>query len=75
MRCGWPTKRRWARPFREQRWWLDEIAKYVGVNVAIALDDFADSPFFDRGGLFGVQRVFGDGVSALVENLNSALTG
>jgi type I restriction enzyme R subunit len=59
----------------EQRWWLDQIARHIGVNLAIAPDDLSAPPFFDRGGLFGAVRVFGpqEQVRALLAEMNQVL--
>jgi type I restriction enzyme, R subunit len=58
----------------EQRWWLDKIAEHVSVNVSIAPDDFDYGEFFNKGGRIAAARLFGKGLPALLEELNSALT-
>jgi type I restriction enzyme R subunit len=57
----------------EQRWWLDRIAEYIGVNLGIAPDDLANPPFFDKGGQIAAARVFGQELPALLDELNGAL--
>jgi type I restriction enzyme R subunit len=57
----------------EQRWWLDQIARHIGVNLAISPDDLSAPPFFDRGGLFGAARVLGPDVKRVLEEMNEAL--
>ena len=57
----------------EQRWWLDGIARHIGVNLAISPDDLSAPPFFDRGGLFGAARVLGPNVRRVLEEMNEAL--
>ncbi len=43
----------------EQRWWLDEIARHISVNLTIEVDDFDAGEFFKRGGRMAFPRVFG----------------
>ncbi|MGI8857606.1 MAG: DEAD/DEAH box helicase family protein, partial [Thermomicrobiales bacterium] len=62
-----------ARWTPEQRWWLDQIAAYIGVNLSIAPDDFEDSPFFDKGGQIKAVQVFGKELPILLEELNTEL--
>ena len=57
---------------REQRRWLDEIARHIGVNLAFTQDDLNDY-FHSEGGLFAARRLFGDELPALLEQLNQAL--
>ncbi len=57
----------------EQRWWLDQIARHIGVNLAISPEDLSAPPFFDRGGLFGAARVLGPDVKRVLEEMNEAL--
>jgi type I restriction enzyme R subunit len=58
----------------QQRWWLDEIAQHVGVNLAIAPDDFDYGEFFNRGGRVAAVRTFGPELSAILDELNQVLT-
>jgi type I restriction enzyme, R subunit len=57
----------------EQRWWLDHIARHIGVNLAISPADLSSPPFFDKGGLFGVMRAFGKDVNQVLVEMNQAL--
>ncbi|MBI3979354.1 MAG: DEAD/DEAH box helicase family protein [Chloroflexi bacterium] len=57
----------------DQRWWLDRIAQHIGVNLAVSLDDFDYGEFFNRGGRFGAMRMFGQGLPALLDELNLVL--
>jgi type I restriction enzyme, R subunit len=57
----------------EQRWWLDRIAQHIGVNLSIEPRDFNDGDFFNKGGQIAADRVFGQGLSALLEEMNSKL--
>ena len=34
----------------EQRWWLDQVATHIGVNLEIHAEDFNYGEFFNRGG-------------------------
>ena len=63
-----------GRTFRpEQRWWLDKIADYIGVNLAISRTQLQSGPFLVKGGLFGAQRALGGEMEALLDELNAAL--
>lgn len=57
----------------EQRWWLDRIAEHIGVNLSVRADDLSMGEFYNKGGQFAAQRVFGDGLPALLDELNRAL--
>jgi type I restriction enzyme R subunit len=57
----------------EQRWWLDQIAEHIGVNLAVRPDDLSMGAFYNKGGQFAALRVFGDGLPALLDELNTAL--
>jgi type I restriction enzyme R subunit len=57
----------------QQRWWLDEIAKNMGINVSVSLDDLNYYGFQQRGGQLAAQRLFGTQLASLVEELNQAL--
>ena len=57
----------------EQRWWLDRIAEYIGVNVAVTPDDLDVGEFYNRGGRIAARRVFGADLPRLLEELNLAL--
>ena len=57
----------------EQRWWLDQIAAHIGVNLSVAPDDLAYGDFFNRGGSFAAARTFGAAWPSLLDELNTAL--
>ena len=57
----------------EQRWWLDQIAAHIGVNLSVAPDDLAFGDFFNRGGSFAAARTFGAAWPSLLDELNTAL--
>ena len=57
----------------EQRWWLDEIAESIGVNLGVRADDFRYGELFKRGGWPAARRVFGEGLAELVAELNERL--
>lgn len=56
-----------------QRWWLDEIARYIGINISMQLDDLNTAEFQRRGGQVAAQRLFGARLPALLDELNSVL--
>ena len=58
----------------QQRWWLDEIARHIGINLSISLDDLNAYGFQPRGGQVAAQRLFGAELSALLEEINQALS-
>ena len=57
----------------EQRWWLDRIAEQIGVNLAVRPDDLGVGEFYNKGGQFAAARVFGEGLPALLDELNTVL--
>jgi len=58
----------------EQRWWLDRIAEYIGVNLSISADDFNVGEFFNRGGQVKAVQLFGAELSAILDELNTKLS-
>jgi type I restriction enzyme, R subunit len=59
----------------EQRWWLDEIARHIGINVSIRLEDLNAYGFQRRGGLVAARRLFGEDLPKLLEEINTVLSG
>ncbi len=57
----------------QERWWLDEIARHIGVNVSISLEDLNDYSFQARGGQVAAVRLFGAKLPVLLDELNTAL--
>lgn len=57
----------------EQRRWLEMIRDHVAANLAIETSDFDYAPFAQEGGLGRVHQLFGDGLSAIIEELNGVL--
>ena len=43
----------------QQRWWLDEIARHIGINVSISVEDLNYYGFQSRGGQVAAVRLFG----------------
>jgi type I restriction enzyme R subunit len=58
----------------EQRWWLDQVAMHIGVNLEIHVEDFNYGEFFNRGGQIGAMRVFGMQLNELLGELNQVLS-
>jgi len=58
----------------QQRWWLDEIARYIGINVSISQEDLNYYGFQARGGQVAAIRLFGARLPVLLENLNAELS-
>jgi type I restriction enzyme R subunit len=59
----------------QERWWLDEIARYIGINVSINVDDLNYSGFQGRGGQVAALRLFGTKLPTMLEELNRVLGG
>ena len=58
----------------QQRWWLDEIARHIGINVSISVEDLNSFAFQPRGGQVAALKMFGDKLPALLEEINQALS-
>lgn len=57
----------------QQRWWLDEIARHIGINVSISDDDLNYYGFQARGGQVTAYRLFGLKLGSMLNELNNAL--
>ena len=57
----------------EQRWWLDQVATHIGVNLEIHAEDFNYGEFFNRGGQVAALRAFGPQLKSLLDELNATL--
>jgi type I restriction enzyme R subunit len=57
----------------EQRRWLEMIRDHIAANLSIEIDDFELAPFTQDGGLGKAHQVFGDGLDAIIEELNGTL--
>lgn len=57
----------------QQRWWLDEIARHIGINVSIKMDDFNYYGFRARGGQLAAKRLFGNQLEIVINQLNERL--
>lgn len=63
-----------GQPFtEEQRRWLEMIRDHIAANLGIEPDDFNYAPFVQAGGLGKVHQLFGDRLTAIIEDLNEAL--
>jgi type I restriction enzyme R subunit len=58
----------------QQRWWLDEIARQIGINVSLSVSDLNYYGFQERGGQVVAIRLFGNQLPSLVEDLNNSLS-
>jgi len=58
-----------------QRWWLDEIARHIGINVSISLDDLNYFGFQARGGQLAASRIFSNDISFMMKELNTKIGG
>jgi type I restriction enzyme, R subunit len=57
----------------EQRVWLEDIRDHVSSSLEITPEDFALTPFAERGGLGAAHRVFGDELKPLLNELTAVL--
>lgn len=58
----------------EQRWWLDKIAGYIGLNLQITPQDFEiDGDFVNKGGRWGAMDALGADWQQLLAEMNAAL--
>ncbi len=59
----------------QQRWWLDEIARHIGINLSIQVEDLNYYAFQNRGGQVAAVRLFGGRLAGILDELNGALGG
>ena len=59
----------------EQRQWLEDIKDHIAGSVSIDSGDLQYAPFAQRGGIGRAYAVFGNGLAALLLELNLALAG
>jgi len=57
----------------EQLEWLRMIRDHVAASLAITMEDFEDTPFYQKGGPVRVTELFGAGLQVLLEELNEVL--
>ena len=53
--------------------WLEMIRDHIAANLRIAPDDFEYAPFSQEGGLGKVHQLFGERLTRIIDDLNSAL--
>jgi type I restriction enzyme, R subunit len=58
----------------EERRWLEMIRDHVAANLSVEAEDFDLAPFAQQGGLGKAHQVFGDKLSAIIEEMNMTLT-
>jgi type I restriction enzyme R subunit len=58
----------------QQRWWLDEIARHIGINLSIQVEDLNSYAFQNRGGQVAAVRLFGTRLAGILDELNAVLT-
>ena len=59
----------------EQRQWLEMIKNHIANSVAIEMEDLERSPFYERGGPLRAEKLFGQELSRIMNELNEALAG
>jgi type I restriction enzyme R subunit len=58
----------------EQRWWLDKIARHIGLNLQITPGDFEiDGDFVNKGGRWGAMDALGAEWQELLNEMNREL--
>lgn len=70
---GGRTPAQQARFTPEQLHWLEMIRDHIAANLGIEPDDFEYAPFSQHGGLGKVHQLFGDKLTAIIEELNETL--
>ena len=60
---------------KEQVRWLEAIRDHIAGSVSIEMGDFQYAPFNQQGGLGKAYELFGDELSGLLEEMNTALVG
>jgi type I restriction enzyme, R subunit len=58
----------------EQMEWLVLIKNHIAASVYIAFEDFDYTPFYEKGGVTKLQKLFGKNSSKVLEELNEVLT-
>ena len=56
-----------------QRWWLDEIARHIGINLSIEMEDLNYFQFHAHGGRVQAYYQFGSQLQPLMDELNTVL--
>jgi type I restriction enzyme R subunit len=59
----------------QERVWLDEIARHIGINLSISQEELNYFSFQARGGQVAALKLFGNRLPAMLEELNSVLSG
>lgn len=57
----------------EQRQWLDAIKDHIAASLTIEAEDFEYAPFTQLGGIGKAHDLFGDGLNAILDELNMRL--
>jgi len=59
----------------EQREWLVMIKGHIATSLSIGMDDLELAPFYERGGLIKADKLFGQDLGRIMNELNEALAG
>ncbi|KUK53797.1 MAG: Type I site-specific deoxyribonuclease [Desulfotomaculum sp. 46_296] len=57
----------------EQLEWLRMIKDHISTSLGIGTEDFEYAPFYEKGGLAKVHRLFGDNLNGILAELNEVL--
>lgn len=57
----------------EQRAWLDMIKSHIAQSLMVEKDSFEQTPFVEKGGLYGAYQVFQDDLDEILNQMNREL--
>jgi type I restriction enzyme R subunit len=57
----------------EQLEWLEMIKNHIGASVSIEVEDFYYAPFYEKGGVIKLHKLFGSKVEKILKQLNEVL--
>lgn len=57
----------------EQTEWLNLIKEHIAVSLSMEMEDFEYAPFYEKGGVVKVYKLFGDQLNNILEELNEEL--
>jgi type I restriction enzyme R subunit len=58
---------------KEQLEWLSMIKNHISTSLSIMIEDFELSPFYEKGGLVKINRLFGNNLDKIVSELQETL--
>ncbi len=58
---------------QEQLLWLTMIKDHISTSLSITTDDFDCAPFYEKGGLARIYKLFGEELDTVLNELNEPL--